>query len=476
VKKFLYFFQKNKIWKSESQPNEMIGIFQKKKMFESRVRKHAKQRSKRKVCDIYDDDGINIPMQHINRAAPGLLAHAFESASETLFVNNTKPLIDELRLLKETKKHMKHDCSISLNEYRDLLERIKDKKQEIVTTRMEKRNWIKQCTILRPGKLQSLVQANRLLKRPPEIYLIDSERCVKCHIPYNFNNRICRFRCVKCSVLRKVLYLPEDNSVDTLILKAKSSGTDNPAPKPTPAAKHKMEQTQILLDQQRAKKIVDSINNYILYISQYRDNVLPPSDEVRCLLALRLSPVHLCGKSKCRLPTVKLILKESKKFAHLEHHADRIMRDYIGQQIPRLSEDTNERLIKRFSHLLELGTPFKKLSQMTDKDILKIKEEPVEDLVVEEEENNDDEKDGNEDTKKINYEKKPEDVKRKIFQSEVITMMLLLIDGNREEAYKFLLHKTRCVLNECNESYLELVAQARLQQPELWPLNDANLL
>ncbi len=444
-------------------------------MFESRVRKHVKERSKRKVFKIYDDDdACNIPIQHINRATPGLLQHAFESAREQLFTNNINPIHEEIKLLKEVKKHIKNDPNTSLNEYRDLIDTLKEKKEALIKSRFEKYNWNKQCTLLRPGKLSSLVQANRLLKRPPEIYLLDSERCSICHIPYKFNNAICKFRCEKCSVLRSVLYLPEDNSADRLILKAKTSGTDNQVPKRVPNNnKLKYNQTQSMLDEQRRKKINDFINNYKEFLSQYRDNVPPTPDEVRSLLALRLSPVHLCGKSKCRLPTVRLILQQSKKFAHLEKHAERIMRDYIGQEIPKLSQDTVDRLIQRFSHLFELGMPVKKMQDITESEVIMeydtmIKQEPEEqDKIIEEEQ---------ETSSKPGNDKKREDVKRKIFQSEVITMMLLLIDDNREEAYKFFLHKTRSVLNECNEIYLELVTQARIENPTLWPMNDANLL
>jgi hypothetical protein len=471
-------------------------------MLDSRIRKYAKERTKQtndNTTQIFDDSEVSTLSytSYSQRATSKQLEQLFISAQETLFIDNTSDIINEIKLLKKIEHYAKNDTDISPNEYRDLLERIKDKKQELNEKRREKRGWMEQFYILKPGKLSSLVQANRLLKRPPEVYTLSADRCLRCQIPFKFDPGMCRFICRRCYVLVKTLFSQEDTSGDSLILKSKTSGIEPVIPKLTPAMRFKLEQTQQILDQQREKKIIDSINNYKEFLAQFKDDLPPITNEIHRFLFWSLFPVHVVGKSKCKLPSIRKILRDSKDFQHLEIQAERIRRDFVREQIPKLSQDSIYRLVERYSVLLNLGTPFKKLEDMTPKEIEQIKQEPK-DLEPDQEKLEESDKDARDEdendeskpkkrkvSKNTDVEvictplqmmKKKEDVKRKLFNFEVISMMLLLIDGNREEACKFFLHKTRSVLTECNIAYLELVAQAREKNQELWPMNDANLL
>jgi hypothetical protein len=76
-------------------------------------------------------------------------------------------------------------------------------------------------------------------------------------------------------------------------------------------------------------------------------------------------------------------------------------------------------------------------------------------------------------TKPILTEKRRDEIRRKLFTHDVITMILLMIDGNRIQAEKFTLCKTKSVLDECSQVFKELVAKARLKDPTLWPFKNA---
>jgi hypothetical protein len=389
-------------------------------MLASRQRRYEKVCQKRKRSDLVDDEAFHISSQYTNRAHAVVLRRAFDSEKKNLFVTNKSTLIKEISDLKTKLKVIKYQAKSSVNEYRDVKRQIMTKKQQLVKTSDLEYNWIKQCALITCGKLSSLVQANRLLQRSPEIYLLDNDRCEKCHIPFKFNNVICRYVCHNCSLLQKVLFVPEDSSVDTLILRAKTSGTDDRTEKQSVLITAKCLNGPM----QRSKQILERTAQYKEFLLQYSEQAPIIPNEVLSLIFNQLSIVHLGGSSKCRLTAVKLILTKSEKFNYLVGQAARITRVFNGLCEPFLELDVIERLTKRFSHLLKLASK--------------------------------------------------EDDKKKIFVSDVVTVMLLRIDGLTEESKKFQLHKTRSVLNESNKRYLELVELARLQDPELWP-NDFDM-
>ncbi len=392
-------------------------------MLSSRQRRHEKICQKRKRSDLVDDEAFNISSAYSNRAHEVVLRRAFDSAKTNFFKASSEVVIKDIRALKQKAKKMKHDPLVSLNQYRDLKNQIKLKKEDLLKSADLLYHWTKQCSLIECGKLSSLVQANRLLQRAPEVYIVDSDRCESCHIPYKFNNIICRNICIFCSLLTKVLFAPEDTSVDTLILKAKTSGTDDQIEKQTKSNPA----TKILNDEsQRNKQIIERTAQYHEFCMQYCEDAPIIPNEVLSLIFNQLSIVHLGGSSKCRLTAVKLILKNSEKYSYLVNQAARITRVFNGFSEPRLALDVINRLTKRFNHLLKLGTK--------------------------------------------------EDDKKKIFVQDVVTAMLLRLEKLELQAQMFPIHKTRNVLNEANKRYLELVTLARIQDPSLWPEHDASLL
>jgi hypothetical protein len=269
---------------------------------------------------------------------------------------------------------------------------------------------------------------------------VDSDRCQKCHIPFKFKHVISRNVCHYCFKLEQCLFYAEDASIDTLIQKAKTSGVDAIAEGdqqqlngmgtggtiPLMINNKKTGSKLPPTSSQRAKQLADHLSQYKTFLLQYAENAPVIPNEVLNFITTEMVTIHLGASAECPTTSIKCILSRSSTWSHFVPHVGRIARIYNRKPLPQLSIAQIDILSKRFEHLLRLGTR--------------------------------------------------EDYKQKIFVDEVITVVFLLLDHCRLEAEKFLLHKTRAVLEECSWRYMELIALARQENASLWPNVDVRLL
>lgn len=391
--------------------------------------------AKRKRNELGEEDAMYIATLYADRAHDVLLRKALEVGREKVFHSNKERAQSKLKELRAKAKLLKHCPTATWNQLRDLERAIEEAQTELGQCMRKEFDWMKQTSLLQCGTLSSLVQVNRLLQHAPETYLIDDTRCPKCHIAFRFRQTVCRYQCPRCARLQRVLSVPEDVSVDTLINKAKTSGTEvEPSPvkvaAPKPAAG----------SAQKAKQLTEREHEYREYLLQWVNPKPVPNDILLAIFQSQVS-IHLGASFQTKATKVREILQKKPEWKEWVSQSARVTRAVNCVTVPKLQMDMVERLCQRFHHLGEIAT---------------------------------------------------EEDNRKMFLHEVVTCVLLRLEGEQdaadgfdpraipdvccEDPRLFHLHKTRAVLEECSDRYQKLITQARQQKPDLWPNREFRLL
>jgi len=189
--------------------------------------------------------------------------------------------------------------------------------------------------------VQSLVFANRLLDKPPEVYPFDADKCSGCNMVFSFNAIDSMNICSICNISIPVLFQSEDTSADTLILRCIVSGT----------ALEKSTGLVPLPVKKPTKEKNNRLPFFKKFLNQYAEVI--PEDVFLYLHRCHSSNIHIPNMSSCRSTVVAIWLKESSLYSKYEKMATRITNEMCGLSSPRLSKELIEKLIVRFDQFVK---------------------------------------------------------------------------------------------------------------------------
>jgi BMFP domain-containing protein YqiC len=282
-----------------------------------------------------------------NRANEFSIRRLFKSSLEKLKTNlpETKEKIEkELEIVKQNILDVNN--SIDLNAFHKLqqletnLSNLENDLNVISTHVKTQENQFSQLKNFEC--VQSLVFANRLLEKPPEVYPYDSDKCSGCNTVFIFNATDSMNICTICNVSVPVLFQSEDTSADTLILRCIVSGTA--LEKTTGLVPLPSKTVNI------ANKSASRIPFYKKFLQQYSTKI--PIDVFLYLHRCHVSTIHIPNIASCRSTIVAVCLKESPIFAKYEKLSMRITNELCGASSPILNDELIEKLVERFKDFM----------------------------------------------------------------------------------------------------------------------------
>lgn len=389
---------------------------------ETKVVKHKE--GKKKVRD--NDFSWRQVTQYNNRAHQAVITQAFESEAGKLQqarVNRKRQLHSQIQQLEEELERTKWNKNVSFTAWNmQNNKRIKLLEEE---KRLDKdeAHWKEQVSILKCGKLSSLCQANRLLRRAPELFTYDNDRCTHCHSILMFKPQTYMCTCPGpgCKRMQKGEFIQEDASMDVLIRRTTTSGVEEPSTN----AKVPRVVTAFAQEKRREQLCVKRKDEFRQFLQQYEENVPPIPNACIDFVYQNTTMVRLSGSVQIRPTFVQAILEKDATFCKFVPQAGRIARMFNGQKIPRLKQSTIDQMVEQFDSLRRCCNK----------------------------------KDDN-----------------KVLTCDVVAALLLRMHQDDVEACKFFLHKQEEVLKKANSRLIELTAETRLKEPNLWNSTVASAL
>lgn len=406
--------------------------------------------AKRKRKEWNNYDGLRLTEQYSYRAHEAVLQKSFAAAlpAKRQAIEQQKSRlqkeIDDLKVWLDVEQQ---NPQRTLNEWRIQQKAYKNAQQQLVRLDGEIDAFQRQCKLLRYGKLSSLVQAGRLLNWEPEIYTVDESRCEKCGEPFTYKGQINRNICKLCTRICKPSSVPEDSSIDLLVIKSggtsigggsssansnscSSSSSGSPdttlghhLPSPLPGEKPKKDKkpvNPVVVAQKQAQRQAKTLQEYRLFFLQFEHSKPPVPNEVLDFVHRQLSMVKYMGQGAFKETAVQKNLAKSTQWAEeWQTQSERVTRTLNQEPIPKLTMDLIDLLMLRFESLTIHATK--------------------------------------DDNKKI-----------LIADKNVVAALLLRTCLQDELARHFALPKTSTVLDQTNHRLLTLAARARRADPDRW--------
>lgn len=349
----------------------------------------------------------------------------------------------------------------SVNAYRAQQRRLAEVREEIDGLKCAKARFETQSSQVRTfGTVDTLTIVNNILGRGPEILSVDADRCEKCNGILTFDQPRNLSVCGICNTVISRLFVAEDSTVDVLILRVGMSGTsaisrsrkqggntlvlgndeskarhlqilgetkDTITMSSTQRPKRKKSTCAPLSENPDRKElqlhavadhVVKRVGQYKEFLNQFAENRPEIPQKIISLIYRELAPVHLLNSVKCKPTPVCTILRN-----HALHEfipmAPLISRTFNGQPTPKFNMDLIGRLQKRLSVLAQVST----------------------------------------------------ETQRKSLGIELLVAVCLRCEGEDDFARAFSLLKTRVVLRTANERLKNVIANAKILEPDLaWPV------
>ena len=213
-----------------------------------------------------------------------------------------------------------------------------------MVTMWSQRAAILSATTSTKNNMGRLVMASSLLARPGEVFYSNELCCSECNHPFKFDTKTHVRACVVCGVARKVLFLAEDRSQDSLVAKA-------PLSIPTtvsPAADHGdgggTKSRSMYLRSPLFRK----------FLSQFSDDAPVIPVEVMRTLYQYLSNIHLQTSVRCRPTPIAAILRAN-GHATCAHTSVLISKVFNGEPVPVIPADLIEKIVHRFDIIFHVA-------------------------------------------------------------------------------------------------------------------------
>ena len=390
----------------------------------------------------------------MQRSHATVMTHVLRAEEDILPSKIERKRMSLLKQLKECEMELAqkvHNRMVSLNFYLVKEQEYADLEAELKKLDTTFESWKQQRSILLPGTLSSLIQTNRLLDKPPEMFFLNNDLCQKCQKPNVFRSTTSQYICIHCARMNTGLFVPEDLALEKLgqsVVEAEEEDesakikneneADDTKPKKmkkvTPAIngttniKSKKKQGKFWSkqteEQQKHKRDAhdeDIITGFLDYLSQFKTPLPIVPNNLFNQIALHLLLNRTNGCPKVSHPFIRDILKQYPEYGQFMSRIDHVVRIYNCEVVPELEEEWIQTMVERFRSLRRICTKT--------------------------------------------------DDKKKVFMPAILAAMLLRINDNEAQitqSLRFQLAKTRGVVSEANTRLSQLICEARQQEPQLW--------
>lgn len=208
--------------------------------------------------------------------------------------------------------------------------------------------WARRATILKDTRCTTsgssmgrLILSSTLLARPGEIFFSNEICCSDCNHPFRFDSKTHVRACVVCGVARKVLFLAEDRSQDSLVAKTPLSVPDTP-------------EAPVVQQHPKGRSMYLRSPLFRKFLSQFSEEapVIPP--EVMRTLYQYLSNIHLQTSVRCRPTPISSILRGN-GHANWAHTSVLISKLFNGEPVPVIAPALIEKIVHRFDIIFHVA-------------------------------------------------------------------------------------------------------------------------
>ena len=206
--------------------------------------------------------------------------------------------------------------------------------------------WSQRATILRDNQCTTsssmgrLILASTLLARTGEIFFSNEISCSECNHPFRFDSKTHVRACVVCGVARKVLFLAEDRSQDSLVSKTPLSVPEC-AVVPPP-------------QQSRGRSMYMRSPLFRKFLSQFSEEAPVIPLEVMRTLYQYLSNIHLQTSVRCRPTPISSILRGN-GHANWAHTSVLISKIFNGEPVPVIAPALIDKIVHRFDIIFHVA-------------------------------------------------------------------------------------------------------------------------
>lgn len=374
-----------------------------------------------------------------NRAHHTVISHALDSEQRLFSAKLEQKRESLMRKIKECESDLakkSHNPNITFNSYMVKQQECDSLYAQLSSLDNAFESWKEQRSILQPGTLSSLVQTNRLLGKPPEMFFLDHDRCQRCQQPHAFKSTTSQYICIYCTRMITGLFVPEDMSLEKLghsvveeevEEEEKSKRVKKAAINGTAVIKSKKQVkfwSKNTDEQQKRKRDAhdeDVITSFSDYLSQFKVPLPIVPNLLFNKIGFHLISNRTNGCPRVTHPLIRDILKQYPEYGQFMSRIDHLVRIYNCEVVPELQEEWIQTMVLRFRSLRRVCTKT--------------------------------------------------DDKKKVFMPAILAAMLLRITADENQftqSLRFQLAKTRGVVSEANTRLSQLISDAAKKEPELW--------